>query len=189
MKRAAVILRLTALALCLPLSACGEPAALSEAEILARADTLPKPMPGLYLSTTQMQSFDLPGASPEVSERERSRLSDLDPEVSERCISQAEAERGFAPLVEAMAVEACRFTQFDVDGSQLDAALSCENADGSSSEVTMEGMAGPRLSRLDNTIVRTGPDIPGGSQEFTMRTVNERIGDCPVDDSEEAEKG
>ena len=51
------------------------------------------------------------------------------PETSERCLTEEEASKGFEDMVRGMGeadeTAKCDFTKFDVDGSDLDAKMTC----------------------------------------------------------------
>lgn len=172
MKRSLTILTLLALV------SCTEREAVTDEEILARADALPDPAPGLYRTTSTLVSFEMeqPDAADQAWARENMVVGTS--QTSESCLTPEEAARGFAPLVEAMAGSGCMVTRFDVQGDRMGADIRCENPDGTRSEVTMLATAGATRSRLENSVVQSGPGVQGGRIEMGTLTVNERVGEC-----------
>ncbi|WAT17789.1 DUF3617 domain-containing protein [Aurantiacibacter sp. MUD11] len=161
------------------LSACaGEPDFVSEEEILARAEVLIAPQPGLYRTTSTMTEFALPGASPQEATRMQQRLGGLQPQVVEGCL--AAGEDGFLSLVQAMQEGSCSSTRFDTSETSLHAEMTCEIADGTISEIVMRGKVSAQDSRLQSRVVQQGPGIPGGMQRFVLMVESRRLGDCPA---------
>ncbi len=87
-----------------------------------------------------------------------------------------------------MAAGGCAITRFDVEGDRMGADLACESAEGTTSQVTMLGSASATSSRLETTVVQSGPGVRGGTQEVETLTENERIGDCPTPETESAKQ-
>ena len=162
------------------LSACSsEQPDLDDAEILGRAERLTPPEPGQYRTTTALTAFELPGATAQEAERMRANFGFVEPQETQRCLTRAEAVRGFLPLVEAMQQGNCTFSRFNTSERRLDAAMRCEAVEGMRSEVTLLGEAGRQSSRLETSVVQRGDNLPGGELRFTMVVETQRLGDCP----------
>lgn len=148
--------------------------------VIARADTLTRPEPGLYRTTNTLVSFamDDPGAADEAWARENMRVGVQS--QSEHCVSPEEAARGFRPMVEALGEGSCQIMRFDVEGDRMGADIACDNTDGSATRIAMLATAGSTRSSLENHVVQTGADVPGKRLEMTTRVENARIGACPA---------
>lgn len=162
------------------LGACSaEQPNLDDAEILSRAERLTPPEPGHYRTTTALTAFELPGATAQEAERMRANFGFVEPQETQRCLTRAEAVRGFLPLVEAMQQGNCTFSRFDTSEQRLDAVMRCEALEGTSSDVTLLGEAGKQSSRLETSVVQRGDSLPGGELRFTLVVETQRLGDCP----------
>ncbi len=159
------------------LSAC-DSTPPSEEDIVAQAEQFAAPDPGLYLSTTTLMSFELPNAGPDTADRMRSQLDLLAPQEREICLTEADAEQGFAALLRDMQEGNCEVTSFDAGETRFIADFACPGTGGSSSRVMMEGTGTATTSQMELDIEQNGSAIPGGV--LTMRFVveNQRIGDC-----------
>lgn len=161
------------------LGACSaEPEELGEREILHRAERLIPPEPGQYRTITRLTAFEMPGADPQEAERIRTDFGFIEPDESERCLSRAEAVRGFLPLVEAMQRGNCTFSRFDTSEQRLDAVMQCEGAEGTMSDVSVQGEAGTQSSRLETSVVQRDDSLPGGELHFTLVVEMQRLGEC-----------
>jgi hypothetical protein len=148
-------------------------------EVMAQANKLTKPLPGLYRSTTTLTSFELPGADPETADIMRDRFAQVLPQQRNFCVTPAEAERGFENMIRQSQQGDCRIERFVSNQSRLSARMACRLAEKLSSTVSVEGTGEAARSRIDLEIVQTGPSIPGGSETLAMRIDNVRVGDCP----------
>jgi hypothetical protein len=147
--------------------------------VLAEADKMAKPLPGLYRSTTSLTAFDLPGADPQTADIARDRFAQIMPQRREFCVTPAAAARGFEDLVRQSQQGDCRIERFVADKSHLSARMSCRLGPKLTSNVTVEGTGAPDRSQIDLGIVQRGPSVPGGSETIAMHVDNLRVGDCP----------
>ncbi len=170
--------RLTAVACLLILAACSGKAP-GEKDVLAEADKLTKPLPGLYRSTTSLVSFELPGADPQTADIMRDRFAQVLPQQRNFCVTPAAAARGFEHMIRQSQQGDCRIDSFVTDKSHLKARMSCTFSARLGSTVSVEGTGEPTRSHVDLTIVQTGPSVPGGSETMVMKVDNVRLGDCP----------
>jgi hypothetical protein len=150
-----------------------------EKTVLAEANKMAEPLPGLYRSTTSLISFDLPGADPETADMMRDRFAQVMPQRREFCVTPAVAARGFEDMVRQSQQGDCRIEKFAADRSHLRARMSCRLGPKLDSTVTVEGTGAPDRSQIDLAIVQTGPSVPGGTETLAMRVDNVRTGDCP----------
>ncbi|KPP88256.1 MAG: DUF3617 domain-containing protein [Erythrobacter sp.] len=179
-----------AAAACALLAACGganeeagEPAseaddggAISSEEVLerARAGTV-RPLPGLYRSEVELVDVDIPGAPPEATEMMRGQMA----QSNEFCLTEEDVEEGYRRMASEPQGDNCSFTKFDVDGGEIDAAMTCSDPDGGSMNITMQGTGGETSSEF---MMRMAGNFGGsGEGSMTMKQSSERIGDCPED--------
>lgn len=173
-----------ATALCLALAACGgDPASEAEsdgvvtaeemAERVASADI--KPQPGLYRSTVEVLEFSIPGAPPEVNDMMRGNMARR---TSEYCLTQEEADRGFEKMArQSQEGRDCKVEKFTVDGSDIDARMTCAVPGQGQMTMTMTGTGSPTGSDMDMSM--KGDFAGQGEASMRMKVSNERIGDCP----------
>ncbi|MGZ3255903.1 MAG: DUF3617 domain-containing protein [Croceibacterium sp.] len=170
--------RLTLVPCLLILAACSGKAP-GEKDVLAEADKLTKPLPGLYRSTTSLVSFELPGADPQTADVMRDHFAQVLPQQRNFCVTPAAAARGFEDMIRQSQQGDCRIDSFVADKSYLKARMSCTFSANLSSTVSVEGTGEPSRSHVDLTIMQTGPSVPGGSETMVMKVDNVRLGGCP----------
>ena len=168
-----------AIGLCLALVAGCEDRQPSAKQVLAEADKLAKPLPGLYRSTTSLTSFDLTGADPRTEDMMRDKFAQVMPQRREFCLTPAAAARGFQDMLTQSQQGDCRIERFVTDRSHLSARMSCHVAAKLDSTISVEGTGAPESSHVDLTIVQTGPSVPGGSETIGLKVDNVREGECP----------
>ncbi|KLE34998.1 DUF3617 domain-containing protein [Aurantiacibacter luteus] len=153
---------------------------MDERVLIARADTLPRPQPGLYRTTNTLVSFAMadPGPADEAFARENLRTG-IESQ-GEHCITAAQAARGYRPMLEAMNEDQCRFDRFDVDGERAAAEIDCGQQGAATMQIAMTMTARATSSRMESRVVQTGPDVPGQRLELVRLTESERIGECPA---------
>lgn len=169
----------------LALSACGsetdEPK--SSEEVMAAAEKLVKPRPGLYRSNAEIVDFEIPGIPPAQAAQMRDLAGGLQGKETTRCLTQAEADEGFRRVVkrlgEGQGGITCAFDRFDAAASDLDANLTCTGPDGVEATMAIDGTVEAESSRMRMEMSQNSPSIPGGEMRMTMQVVSERIGDCP----------
>ena len=167
------------------LAACGDnPSAdadgdgeITMEEAAAKTEGMVKPRPGKYRATVEFVDVEMPGAPQQVQDMMRS-LFDRGPQTHEYCLTKEEAEEGF----EEMARRAqegdsdCTFEKFDADGGSIDAVMNCKADGEGSARMTMTGTGTETSSTMNMTMDAQGPD--GQSMKMTMKSTQERIGDC-----------
>lgn len=164
------------------LAACGsEPSEpKSTDDVIAEMSELPKPMPGLYRSTSELIEFDVPGLSPRQADEMR-QMSGLRGDVQERCLSPQEAEKGYEDMIRQIGEVQngldCDFTKFDAEGKDLDANLSCKGPGGSGAKIAMTGTIEETRSNIDMDMTMSAG--PLGEMKLKLETKSERVGDCP----------
>lgn len=149
-------------------------------EVLARAQAMVKPEPGLYATTSTLTDFDLPGASSQDAQRMRRMMGGIKPQERKACVTEQDSQEGFAPVIRSMQKGACKIGQFDADQTHLHAQMHCTAADGSRSDVDITGTGGATQSHVVLAVVQKGDAIPGGSMHMTFTIDSHRIGACPA---------
>lgn len=169
--------RLGAAALAIIIGGCQQKAPSTQ-EVLEQASHLAAPLPGLYRSETRLEAFALPGASRRDAQLVRRRMAGVQPQVSQSCLTPAQARQGFAPLVQQLQQGDCRFDSFVANSAAMRAELHCTAPGGVQSHVQMEGTGAAGGSTMQLTIEQRGTAIPGGLQTMTLNVVSRRVGSC-----------
>ncbi len=169
----------------LVLAGCGdEPGEPKTAdEVVAEAENLIKPRPGLYRSTMRLTEIDVPGLPAGQAEQMRAMMGGSEGQTSETCLTQEQADQGFRDFARQIGEGGqgaqCEFSQFDAAGSRLDAALKCTGPGGVAVDMTMGGTVEKERSALTMTMSQENPALPGGEMQMSMSVSSQRIGDCP----------
>lgn len=167
----------SALAMVLSLAACsgGVP---NEEDILASAENMEKPLPGLYRSTSTLIRFDLPDANPQEADRMRGLMEVLEPQETTICLTQEQSDEGFVALLRDIQQDNCEVESFEAGSTSFRAELRCPGTGGSASHVIMAGKGTAESSRMELEVEQTGPSIPGGQLDMQFVVENQRIDDC-----------
>lgn len=157
---------------------CGEEAPPSPQQVIEQAGRLLQPLPDRYRSVTRLTALDLPRASEVDARLLSARMESIEPQTREFCLSAAEAEQGFARLLQQMQDGECHIAQFAADEGDLKAELDCTTPGNVAARIRMTGIAGERSSRMDLSITQEGPAIPGGQMLLDMEVRNQPVGSC-----------
>lgn len=159
----------------------GDGASLAEAA--KQAEAMPKPLPGLYRSSAELVSLDMPGmpagAAAQMKQMMASRATPHD-----FCLTGDEAAKGYEERVKKLAGRPdCHFDHYSAVAGKLDARLTCtgkgpEGAD-VRSVMTMQGTMAPDGSDVTVGMEQSSAQMPGGGMKMTMRVKSTRVGDCP----------
>jgi len=148
---------------------------LSMAEVAERArEGTVRPQPGQYRSRVELVDLDIPGAPPQAAEMMRGQMA----QTNEFCLTEEDVEEGFRQLASQPQGGDCKFNKFDVDGGEIDAAMSCTNPGGGAVDITMQGTG--EETRSEFTMKMSGNLGGTGDGSMTMKQTSERIGDCPA---------
>lgn len=131
-----------------------------------------KPEPGKYRATMTFVNADIPGAPPEMA----SMIGDSMTNTSEFCLTPEMAEQGFGEAMKGNQNDNCTISQFNIDGNEMDMAMSCDDPNAGQMEMTMNGTISPTSS--DITMISKGVFGEMGEAEIEMNVKQERIGDC-----------
>ncbi|MGX7894681.1 DUF3617 family protein [Tsuneonella sp. HG222] len=168
--------QLIVLAAAAGLSGCGS--GPDDAQVLAEAGRLAEPLPGLYRSTTTLESYEMPGAAMDQAQIARRRM-EIEPQVREYCLTPEEAAGGFRRMLADMQDGDCAIERFETLDGRLSAAMRCAGENAIVSHIAMSGEADPERSNMTLAIEQQGDALPGGSVRMRMNVRNERTGDCP----------
>jgi hypothetical protein len=139
-----------------------------------------KPKPGQYKGTTELVSLEMPDSPPEVKQMLEGMMG-KEPQVMEFCLTKEEADKGFQSLAEASQNDDCSFEKFDIDGGKIDAKMNCSAKDKSKATITLTGKGSETSSEMTMVMDAKGPD--GKTMKMTMKTSQERIGECKGPDA------
>ena len=163
------------------LAACSdepeEPKSMTDVE--AEAEKLAKRTPGLYRTTTEVLETSVDGLGPEQADRAEGRTK-TGQEVSESCLTKEDADKGVKEMLLALSqpdLQAqCDFTEFSVDGDDVNAKISCDGPLGTGGKVAMDGQVKAESLNL-NLDMNVNASLMG---EFAvkMKIQSERIGPC-----------
>ncbi|ALE16126.1 hypothetical protein AMC99_00823 [Altererythrobacter epoxidivorans] len=174
------LMPLTALAL----AACGEEAsdvspdegeAISVEEAVKRAEGAAiKPEPGQYRVSMEVLEIDIPGAPPQAAAMMRDMMGS---QSHEYCLKPEDVEKGFEETVRQSQKDSnCTFSKFDVDGSSIDAKMTCTGEGQGTMTMELQGEGSPTRSVMEMTM--QGNMTGMGDSTIRMKTTHERIGDC-----------
>lgn len=131
-----------------------------------------KPLPGKYKTTLTFLKADIPGAPPEMVEM----MGDMMGRDFEFCLTPEMAEQGFEESLKEGQDDNCNISKFNIDGNNIDMAMTCADPDAGDMSMTMKGSVAPTES--DITMVTNG-EMPGlGQANMEMNMKQVRIGDC-----------
>lgn len=168
------------------LAGCGsEPSAEKSAdEVIAVANQMAKPLPGLYETTGQLREFSVPGVPAAQLEMMKKQFAANAGRTNTFCLTPAQAENGFEDMMrqlgEAGEGVECAFSKFDASGTKLNAMLSCTGPSGTKMAMDMDGTVAPDRSDMMMTMKSSSSMMPGMEMTMVMKSESRRIGDCPA---------
>lgn len=141
------------------------------AEVMSEGMSL-RPEAGNYSVTMTLAKVDIPGAPPQAVEMMGSMMNN----TFEYCLTPEEADKGFEEALTEGQDESCTIEKFDLNGGDIDMAMTCSPAEGGTMRMTMNGNVSPTKSEINVVSKGTLPGVGDANIEMTM--VQERIGDC-----------
>ncbi|QPC98007.1 DUF3617 domain-containing protein [Qipengyuania soli] len=164
-------------------AACGSPEAdadgdgkITMKEAAEKSKDLVKPEPGQYRATVEMVNVEVPGAPKEIQEMMKKMIS-VGPQTHEYCLTKEEAAKGFEEMArQSNKNEDCSFEKFETDGGTIDAVMNCSRPEHGMARMTMQGTGTTTSSSMTMTMDAQTPD--GKTMKMTMKSNQERIGDC-----------
>ncbi|HEX2793119.1 MAG TPA: DUF3617 domain-containing protein [Croceicoccus sp.] len=152
------------------------PSGMSEADIATQMKNAVRPRPGQYESTAELVSLEIPGVPQAEAAQMKAMMRQSFGKTSSRCLTQAEAEKGFEELARS-SQEGCRMDSFTADGARFAGRMICDTADAKGT-VTMSGTGTETGSQMTMEMDMRSPGLPGGSMAMEMRVASRRTGDC-----------
>ena len=124
-------------------------------------------------------SYDVPGATAEMLETIAQGANVGEAQISEQCMSQAEADKGAEGLVEAFKNGSCTDQDVTVTGGNVAASMQCRIPffDGKS-PVTLTGTIANEIFELQMSSDLTMEEFPEGKATMVMEIKGQRKGDC-----------
>ncbi len=142
----------------------------ANAAVVAAGDAI-KPEPGKYKASMTFVKAEIPGAPPQVQEMLGSAMN----QSMEFCLTPEEAEQGFQKSM-TEGQDGCEISSFNIDGNDLDMAMTCNPGGASEMNMTMTGNVTPTRSEMK---MKMNGNMEGlGEAEIEMDMVQERIGEC-----------
>jgi hypothetical protein len=135
--------------------------------------------PGMWESTVQFTSIDLPGASPQELAAMRAMLSR--PQTSSRCITAEEAANPAQRMMNPAGGNACRFSESTFSNGTIRVHGNCQMPGRGPQQTSMEGsftattMQATIASQIQAPPGTQGPQTARMSGTLSAR----RTGDCP----------
>lgn len=153
----------------------------SPEEVKQEMAAVERPQPGLYRTTSNIVSFDVPGMAPPEAARMKAMFSTTN-QGREYCLTKEEADKGWEGATKKLAEGNCKYDRFEASGGTLDAKLTCQTGQGMQSTIAMKGTMTSTGSNMTMSIAQAAPQMPGGKGGITMvaEVKSERIGDCPA---------
>lgn len=131
-----------------------------------------KPEPGKYKVTMNFVKADIPGAPPEMMEMMGSAMNNS----FEYCMTPEMAEEGYEESLTKGQDDDCTIQKFELDGGDVDMAMTCSSADEGTMSVAMTGNVSSTRSEIN--VVSNGNIAGMGEANIEMSMIQERIGDC-----------
>ncbi len=170
----------------LALAGCSsEPSAEKSAEdVIAAANQMARPLPGLYETKAELREFSVPGVPAAQLDMMKKQFSANADRTSTFCLTKSQAENGFEDMVRQMGEAGegvkCSFSRFDAAGAKLDAALTCTGPGGMNMAMNMDGTVAPDRSDMTMTMKNSSSMMPGMEMTMVMQSESRRIGECPA---------
>ncbi len=171
-----------ALASAFALTACGGGSSdadgdgeISAAEMQAEAERAGadvRPDPGKYAVTMEFVKADIPGAPPEMKDMMSSMMSNS----FEYCLTPEEAEKGYEEALREGQDESCTIQRFELDGGDIDMAMTCGSPEDGNMNVSMTGNVTSTSSEMN--VVSEGTLEGIGEANIEMQMTQTRVGDC-----------
>lgn len=131
-----------------------------------------KPEPGKYKVTMNFLKADIPGAPPEMMDMMGAAMNNS----FEYCMTPEMAEEGYEESLTKGQDDSCTIEKFELDGGDVDMAMTCSSPDEGSMSVAMTGNVSSTRSEIN--VVSKGNISGMGDANIEMSMIQERLGDC-----------
>ncbi|MEY4056513.1 MAG: hypothetical protein RL519_1848 [Pseudomonadota bacterium] len=165
-----------ALAMIMPLVACGqEPAKQPAKEAAGEADHPPPVLPGQYRVDLRINRVEFPGMTGPMADKAKTMFG-TSAQTSEYCLTTADAGTGREDYYRrTLAKGDCKYEKLKLTGKSIDAVLVCQTGQGMTAR---NEVAGTFTATGSNIAVKSTSQIAGGSVKMEAEVRSERIGDC-----------
>lgn len=132
---------------------------------------------GNWKNIMTITKFDIPGAPPAVLEQAKAMMGK--PQVTEACMTAAQAKAGVRDFSSAMQQGDCTMADFKQGGGTMSGTMKCTGETGfGAPEMKMEGSYTPEKVAMTLTGEVSDDKIPGGKAIIGLSITSERTGDC-----------
>ena len=136
--------------------------------------------PGQWEATNEILSVSAPGMPPDITKQMLRKTTVLN------CITPEQAENPDANFLAAQKDSNCTYQDWSMENGRMSGTMTCtgEGAPGQM-KMQMQGQYAPNNYSMDMTM-----EAGGGGMNMTIksRTSGRRVGDCPPEQGEAAEK-
>lgn len=133
--------------------------------------------PGKWANTTVIESFEVPGAPPELEQILKQMVGQK--QSSESCMTQDDIAEGFERQAkEAVDGDACTAEGFSAKDGKLTGSVTCEETNGAGATMNIDGSYTSTSMNMTMTANIADPSMPGGTGKMVMKMTGERVGDC-----------
>lgn len=151
-------------------------------EVAAKAKAALKIEPGLWNSSTEILSVDMPGIKNKaMAEQIANSMKNAKATDFSHCVTPAEADKPSSEMFAGKSNGQCRYDNFQMAGGRIDATMSCSPQEGTAAGGTMKMTMNGTYSSTgyDMTMnMATGAEAPGGGMSIKAHTKGARTGAC-----------
>ncbi|MES2120321.1 MAG: DUF3617 domain-containing protein [Pseudomonadota bacterium] len=131
--------------------------------------------PGLWQSKVTIDSLEVPGMPPEMSQRMKAMMAERQPHDSQTCLTPEDVKRPKEDFFAGKNNE-CRYDNFTMGGGKIDAAMRCGKGSAMQT-MQMAGTYSPDAYQMQMSTTGAGKDGQAG-MAMKMRVEARRIGEC-----------
>ncbi|QUL38205.1 DUF3617 domain-containing protein [Erythrobacter sp. JK5] len=135
-----------------------------------------RPQAGLYRGTMELVDLQVPDAPPEAQQMLKAMIGG-EPRTHEFCLTEEDAEQGFEKMAKESQGGDCSFERFDIQSGRMDAVMNCQVPGQGAAKITLQGTGTRTSSDMTMNMDASGPN--GETMKMTMKTSQQRVGDCP----------
>ncbi|MDB5713191.1 MAG: hypothetical protein JWO15_588 [Sphingomonadales bacterium] len=147
-------------------------------EVAAQAKAALKIEPGLWTSSTELISIEVPGikdkalAAQITSSMKAAKASDFN-----HCVTAAEAEKPSSEMFAAKTNGQCKYDDFKMANGKIDATMTC-TPQGGTMKMAMNGSYSSTAYDMTMNMVTSNAQMPGGGMSMKAHTKGARTGVC-----------
>lgn len=165
-----------ALAITLPLMACGqEPQKQPAQQATEDADMPPPLQPGQYRVVLRVNRVEFPGMTGAMADNAKTMFG-TSAQTSEYCLTREDAGKGREDYYRrTLAKGDCKYERLNLTAKAIDAVLVCQTGQGMTAR---NEVVGTFTATGSNVVVKSINQIAGGTVSMEAEVSSERIGDC-----------